>query len=53
MKKLTLPTHPREITHKAMKALASPRVREVLERRFGLRGQEPKAALQDLSLIHI
>ena len=42
MKKATLPVHPREITASALKALPSPRLREVLERRFGLRGKEPE-----------
>lgn len=42
MKKLTLPTHPREAAAKALKLLPSPRLREVLERRFGLRGKEPE-----------
>lgn len=41
MKKLTLPIHPREATAKALKALPTPRLREVVERRFGLRGREP------------
>src|SRR3989344_9554962 len=42
MKKLSLPVHPKEATAKALKALPSPRLREVLERRFGLRGKEPE-----------
>ena len=42
MKKLTLPTHPREAVAATLKSLPSPRVREVLERRFGLRGKEPE-----------
>lgn len=40
MKKLVLATHPKEITAKVLKSLPSPRLREVLERRFGLRGKE-------------
>src|SRR3989344_1608948 len=40
MKKVTLPTHPREAVAATLKSLSSPRVREVLERRFGLRGKE-------------
>ncbi|MBI2055505.1 MAG: hypothetical protein HYT42_01290 [Candidatus Sungbacteria bacterium] len=42
MKKLTLPTHPREIAAKALRALPSPRLREVLERRFGLKSRDPE-----------
>ena len=42
MKKLTLPIHPKEATTKAMKMLPSSRLREVVERRFGLRGKEPE-----------
>lgn len=42
MKKLTLPIHPKEAALKALKTVPSPRVREVLERRFGLRGREPE-----------
>jgi len=42
MKKITLPTHPREAVSAALKSLSSSRVREVLERRFGLRGKEPE-----------
>lgn len=39
MKKLSLPVHPREATARALKALSSPRLREVMERRFGLKGK--------------
>lgn len=42
MKKLALPVHPKEAIQKAMKLLPSPRLREVLERRFGLRGKDPE-----------
>lgn len=42
MKKLTLPVHPKEATRKALKLLPTPRLREVLERRFGLSGREPE-----------
>ncbi len=42
MKKLTLPVHPREATQKAIKLLPTTRLREVMERRFGLRGKEPE-----------
>lgn len=42
MKKLTLPTHPREATAKALKLLGTPRLREVLERRFGLKSPKPE-----------
>jgi len=42
MKKTTLPVHPREATIGALKALPSPRFREALERRFGLRGKDPE-----------
>ncbi|RJQ36746.1 hypothetical protein C4552_02535 [Candidatus Parcubacteria bacterium] len=42
MQKLTLPVHPREVIATALKSLPSARVREVLERRFGLRGKEPE-----------
>ena len=42
MRKLTLPMHPREASASALKLLPSPRLREVLERRFGLRGKEPE-----------
>ncbi len=40
MRKLTLPIHPREATQKALKLLPSPRLREVLERRFGLKSRQ-------------
>jgi len=40
MKRLTLPIHPKEITARSLKTLPSPRLREVLERRFGLRGKD-------------
>lgn len=40
MKKVNLPTHPKEITAKVLKSLPSPRLREVLERRFGLKGKK-------------
>ncbi len=39
MKKLVLAMHPREVASKVLKALPSPRIREVLERRFGLRSK--------------
>lgn len=42
MKKLSLPVHPKEATAKALKLLPAPRLREVVERRFGLRGKEPE-----------
>ena len=42
MKKLSLPVHPREATARALKALSSPRLREVMERRFGLKGKPPE-----------
>ncbi len=42
MKKLSLPTHPKEAAAKALKLLPAPRLREVVERRFGLRGKEPE-----------
>ena len=42
MKKLSLPIHPKEATGKVLKALPNSRLREVLERRFGLRGKEPE-----------
>lgn len=40
MKKLTLPIHPREVAAKALRTIPSSRVREVVERRFGLRGRD-------------
>ncbi len=40
MRKLTLPSHPREATQKVLKLLSSPRLREVMERRFGLRSRD-------------
>lgn len=42
MKKLNLPAHPKELTVKILKSLPSPRLREVLERRFGLKGRDPE-----------
>src|SRR3989338_5130993 len=42
MKRLTLPIHPKDVTAKALKAVPSPRLREVLERRFGHKGKEPE-----------
>lgn len=42
MKKLTLPIHPKDVTHKAIKLLPTSRLRDVVERRFGLRGKEPE-----------
>ncbi len=42
MKKLNLPIHPKEINIKVLKSLPSPRLREVLERRFGLKAGQPE-----------
>lgn len=42
MKKLILSTHPKEAVGRALKTLPNPRVREVVERRFGLRAKEPE-----------
>ncbi len=42
MKKLSLPTHPKEAAAKVLKLLPAPRLREVVERRFGLRGKAPE-----------
>mgnify|MGYP001577857677 CR=1 FL=1 len=42
MKKLSLPTHPKEAIAKVLKLLPAPRLREVVERRFGLRGKDPE-----------
>jgi hypothetical protein len=42
MKKISLQTHPKDASAKALRTLSSTRVREVLERRFGLRGKEPE-----------
>lgn len=42
MKKLFLSIHPKEIAAKALKQLPSARLREVMERRFGLKGREPE-----------
>lgn len=42
MKKLSLPLSPKDASAKALKMLPSSRVREVLERRFGLRGRDPE-----------
>lgn len=42
MKKLPLPIHPKEAVGRALKTLPNPRVREVVERRFGLRTKEPE-----------
>lgn len=42
MKKLILPVHPKDATARALKLLPTPRLREVVERRFGLRGREPE-----------
>lgn len=42
MKKLSLPIHPKEAVGQALKAMPNSRSREVLERRFGLRGKEPE-----------
>lgn len=42
MRKLTLPIHPQEAARRVLKSLPSPRLREVLERRFGLKGKEPE-----------
>lgn len=40
MRKITLALHPKEVTAQAIKSLPNARLREVLERRFGLRGKE-------------
>lgn len=40
MKKLILPVHPKEAASQILKLLPQARVREVLERRFGLKGKE-------------
>lgn len=42
MKKLSLPIHPKEAAAKVMKLLPTSRLRDVVERRFGLRGKEPE-----------
>lgn len=42
MKKLSLPHHPKEAAVKVLKFLPTPRLREVVERRFGLRGKSPE-----------
>lgn len=42
MKKLSLPVHPKEATAKVLKLLPAPRLREVVERRFGLKGKDPE-----------
>lgn len=40
MRKLTLPIHPKEVITRSLRTLPSRRLREVLERRFGLRGRD-------------
>ena len=42
MRKLILPVHPKDATARALKLLPTPRLREVMERRFGLKGREPE-----------
>lgn len=42
MKKLFLSVHPKESVQKILKLLPNQRLREVLERRFGLKGKDPE-----------